>query len=172
MRKYYAFIFFFVSILAIHAQKNLQFRHINTKGYSVRAVYRDTNGIVWLGTSSGILSMPQLESRNPGSYQRLSSDINMSVNKITGDSEGGLWIKTIDNDVYYYHPQRNEFVEDVPAMFAKRNIKVWKEFDVNADEEGHTLATKDNKLYWLDQKDRKSDKSFYRSRRVYYRCLP
>ncbi len=152
MRKYYALIFFFVSFLSIHAQKNLQFRHINTKGYSVRAVYRDTNGIVWLGTSSGILSMPQLESRNPGSYQRLSSDINMSVNKITGDSEGGLWIKTIDNDVYYYHPQRNEFVEDVPAVFAKRNIKVWKEFDVNADEEGHTLATKDNKLYWLDQK--------------------
>lgn len=152
MRKYYALVILFVIVLSIHAQKNPQFHHINTKGYSVRAVYRDTNGIVWLGTSSGILSLPQLESRNPGGYQRLSSNINMSVNKMTGDSEGGLWIKTIDNDVYYYHPQRNEFVEDVPSLLAKRDIKVWKEFDVNTDEEGHMLITKDNKLYWLDQK--------------------
>ncbi|MBO5579111.1 MAG: hypothetical protein J5952_01645 [Prevotella sp.] len=103
MRKYYALMILFVSVLSIYAQKNLQFHHINTKGYSVRAVYRDINGIVWLGTSSGILSLPQLESRNPGGYQRLSSDISMSVNKVTGDSEGGLWIKTIDNDVYYYN---------------------------------------------------------------------
>ena len=152
MRKYYVLIILFVSVLSIYAQKNLQFHHINTKGYSVRAVYRDINGIVWLGTSSGILSLPQLESRNPGGYQRWSSNINMSVNKVTGDSEGGLWIKTIDNDVYYYHPQRNEFVEDVPAMLAKRYIKIWKEFDVIADKEGHTLATKDNNLYWWDQK--------------------
>ncbi|MBP3775431.1 MAG: response regulator [Prevotella sp.] len=152
MRKYYALMILFVSVLSIYAQKNLQFHHINTKGYSVRAVYRDINGIVWLGTSSGILSLPQLESRNPEGYQRLSSDISMSVNKVTGDSEGGLWIKTIDNDVYYYHPQRNEFVKDVPAMFVRRDIKVWKDFDVNADKEGHTLVTKDNNLFWLDQK--------------------
>ena len=152
MRKYYALMILFVSVLSIYAQKNLQFHHINTKGYSVRVVYRDINGIVWLGTSSGILSLPQLESRNPEGYQRLSSDISMSVNKVTGDSEGGLWIKTIDNDVYYYHPQRNEFVKDVPAMFVRRDIKVWKEFDVNADKEGYTLTTKDNNLFWLDQK--------------------
>ena len=152
MRKYYALMILLVGVLSIHAQKHLQFHHINTKGYHVRAVYRDINGIVWLGTSSGILSLPQLESRNPGGYLRLSSDINMSVNKITGDSGGGLWVKTIDNDVYYYHPQRNEFVEDVPAMLAKRDINVWKEFDVTADKEGHTLATKDDQLFWVDQK--------------------
>lgn len=58
MRNYYALVILFVIVLSIHAQKNPQFHHINTKGYSVRAVYRDTNGIVWLGTSSGILSLP------------------------------------------------------------------------------------------------------------------
>ena len=50
--------------------QELSFQHINTKGYTVKTIYRDVHGIVWLGTSSGLVSLPQLESQHPERYVR------------------------------------------------------------------------------------------------------
>ncbi len=133
--------------VSAQVREQLQLHHINTKGYAVRVCYRDVNGIMWLGTTSGLLSLPQLDSRNPSGYHRYLGDVNMSIKKISGDGEGRLWIKTIYNDNYFYDPQRNEFVEDTPAMLSKVGVDVSHEFTVLTDSKDNTLIWKDDKLY-------------------------
>ena len=131
------------------ANKQIQLHHVNTKGYAVRVCYRDVNGIMWLGTTSGLLSLPQLQSRNPAAYQRSLGNVNMSIKKICGDQQGRLWIKTIYNDNYFYDPQHDRFVEDTPAMLAEKGASVSSEFYVFTDHDDNTWIWKENRLYWL-----------------------
>ncbi len=144
------FILLCCATLSLSAQQKIQLHHFNTKGYVVKAIYGDTNGIIWLGTSNGLFSLPQLSSRNPGAYQRPFTDINTSFNMVNGDHEGRLWIKNATNDIFRYDPHSNEFVKDTEALLASMGIKVWKEFTLQADEEGNIWVMKDNHLYWLD----------------------
>lgn len=75
---------------SVKAGERIQLHHINTKGYAVRVVYRDMNGIIWFGTTSGLLSLPQLESHNPSGYHRNLGNVNMSIKRINGDSQWEL----------------------------------------------------------------------------------
>lgn len=130
------------------AQNNFRFSHVNTKGHVVKALETDVNGIVWLGTTSGLLSLAQLQSTYPSAYQRPFNNANMSIKAMSGDSKGGLWIKTLYNDVFYYDPQHNEFVEDTAQKLSQRGIQVEREFTTIADHEGNTWIWKNNRLYW------------------------
>lgn len=143
-------IILFVSLWAppLAAQEQIRFYHLNTKGYNIRDVYCDVNGIIWLGTTSGLISLPQLESNTPSAYQRPFADFNMSIRKISGDSKGGLWLKTLYNDVFYYNPMHNEFVKDTPKMLSEKGIEVEREFSVQTDVNGNTWIWTGNKLYW------------------------
>lgn len=152
-------IILFVSLWAppLAAQEQIRFYHLNTKGYIIREVFCDVNGIIWLGTTSGLLSLPQLESSNPSAYQRPFADFNMSIRKISGDNKGGLWLKTLYNDVFYYNPMRNEFVKNTPMMLSDKGIEVEREFSVQADINGNTWTWTGNKLYWEKTQGDKSD---------------
>ena len=143
-------ILLFCATLSLSAQQKIQLHHINTKGNVVKAIYGDKNGIIWLGTSSGLFSLPQLFSRNPSAYQRPFQNIPTRFNTVCGDHEGRLWIKNTANDIYRYDPRCNEFVKDTGALLGEYGIKVWKEYAVQADEEGNIWVMKDNHLYWLD----------------------
>jgi len=144
-------------VLPLTAQEQIRFYHLNTKGYIIREVFCDVNGIIWLGTTSGLLSLPQLESSNPSAYQRPFADFNMSIRKISGDNKGGLWLKTLYNDVFYYNPMRNEFVKNTPMMLSEKGIEVEREFSVQADINGNTWTWTGNKLYWEKTQGDKSD---------------
>lgn len=133
------------------ASEQILLHHINTKGYAVRMVHRDVNGIVWLGTTSGLLSLPQLESRNPSGYHRNLGHANMSIKRISGDSQGRMWIKSIYNENYLYNPLRNELVEDTPTMLAGKGIDVTSEFTVQTDKDDRLWIWKDNRLYCLEK---------------------
>lgn len=139
------------------AQEQFRFYHLNTKGYSIRDVYCDVNGIIWLGTISGLISLPQMESNSPSAYQRPFANFNMSIRKISGDNKEGLWLKTLYNDVFYYNPTNNEFVEKTSGMLASKGIDVSREFSVQADVEGNMWVWKENKLYWEDGSHGKLD---------------
>ena len=70
MRRLFDLILSLLLCHTVSAQQQFQFHHINTKGNVVKAVYGDANGIIWLGTTSGLFSLPQLESRLPYSHHR------------------------------------------------------------------------------------------------------
>lgn len=76
--------------LSIFAQTNISLQHIDTKGYAVRVVFKDANNIMWLGTTSGLLSFPQLNSNEPNEYKRHIGNLNMSIKSINGDNKGCL----------------------------------------------------------------------------------
>lgn len=140
------------------AVEKIQLHYINTKGNAVRVVYRDVNGVVWLGTTSGLLSLPQLESSNPSGYLRNLGNVNMSIKRISGDSQGQLWIKTIYNDNFLYAPQRNEFVEKTSEMLAPKGIDMVGEYTVLADSSDSTLVWTSNILYWLKKDASKAER--------------
>lgn len=143
-------LIFSLVTLPLWAQSDIQFHHIRTKGNVVKAVYSDVNGIVWLGTSSGLFSLPQLESRNPNAYQRPFPDVNTCIKSVTGDDQGRLWINTLFSNVFVYDPQCSEFTEDVRSLLDSRGIRVEGNFSVAADEDGNWWAMEANNLYWLD----------------------
>lgn len=133
--------------LSIFAQTNISLQHIDTKGYAVRVVFKDANNIMWLGTTSGLLSFPQLNSSEPNEYKRHIGNLNMSIKSINGDNKGCLWIKTIYNYNYYYDPQTNLFIEDTPTMLSSKGIHINSEFTTLSNKDGNTYIWTDNCLY-------------------------
>lgn len=143
-------ILFFSALSSLSAQQKIQLHHVNTKGNVVKAIYSDANGIIWLGTSSGLFSLPQMLTRTPNTYHRPFTDVNISFNMLSGDQDGRLWIKNASNDMYRYDPHRNEFIKNTQSLLESLGVKVWKEFVVQADEEGNLWVIKDYLLHWLD----------------------
>lgn len=143
---------FFSSLTMKGQDDNRLFHHVNTKGYIINCMCRDVNGIVWLGTSSGLLSLPQLESRKPSTYHRPFTGIDASIGNISSDPDGRLWMKTLESDMMLYDPRKNEFVEDVATVLSKHGIQVSKDFTAKATNDGTVWVWKANRLYVLDKK--------------------
>ncbi|MBQ8938327.1 MAG: response regulator [Bacteroidaceae bacterium] len=132
------------------AQDELQLRHIRTKGNVVKVVCSDAQGIVWLGTSSGLFSLPQLESRNPDSYQRPFPEANTSITRLCCDEQGRLWIRTLMGKVFLYDPQHSQLTEDTQTLLASRGIPVRGDFHIITDEDGNWWVAESNQLHWLE----------------------
>lgn len=108
---------------------------------------RDADGILWLATSSGLVSLPQMESRNPTAYQRDFTELSTSIEHIWPDSQGRLWMKTLNRDVIMYKPRSNEFLFDTSAYLKSMGVDVVKEFCILADLDGHCWAGKEHRIY-------------------------
>ena len=119
-------ILFLLICHTLQAQQHFQFHHINTKGNVVNAVYGDKKGIVWLGTTSGLFSLPQLESRLPNSYHRAFPKVNASIISISGDDKGRLLLTTHFKERYIYDPQRNEFTPDNSSSVQSTPEVTWQ----------------------------------------------
>lgn len=147
MRRIILFIAFILTI-ALHAQELLEphFQHINTKGHIVKAFARDRDGVMWLGTSSGLLSLPQLESRAPQAYDRAYADLNVSIRSISSDSLGYLWVMTQANDNLRYVPSTNHCERMDTATFLRHGAPYYKEFRVLADCQGWGWLWKEDVL--------------------------
>ena len=134
--------------------QELSFQHINTKGYTVKTIYRDVHGIVWLGTSSGLVSLPQLESQHPERYVRRHEATNTSISLISGDDKGQLWLRTNYSDMFLYNPQTDSLTEATGKFFEPWGITIWKDFSVGSDEEHTTWIWKDDYLLAYDRNTR------------------
>lgn len=133
-----------------NAQESLSFHHINTKGYSVQSIYRDVHGIVWLGTSAGLVSLPQLESSRPERYVRRYEEMNTSITLVTGDNKGNLWLKTNYSDMLFYNPQTDEMAVATGQYFEAWGVNIRKDFSVSAYKDCITLIWKENYLLVQD----------------------
>lgn len=69
----------------------------------VRALSRDVNGNVWVGTGNGLSIMNLTD----GSFSDIRS--NVSVKDIFNDSAGNVWLGTYYGGVWYCHPGRSFF---------------------------------------------------------------
>lgn len=75
----------------------------------IRAIYEDTQGLLWLGTDGGgiIFFDPQKKSyvHHPGGI--LERTLPNRVFAITADNTGNVWLGTYSHGVYIYSPQNN-----------------------------------------------------------------
>lgn len=158
---YFIVAFIYCFTICCQADPHISLHHIDTKGNEIHAICSDSNGIIWLGTSSGLLSLPQLESNAPGAYDRPMEGVNKSLNIVSADRRGCLWIKNNDNDVFIYDPHNNIFTENVSSFLERMGIDICKEFSINTDLQGNPLLIKGNRiLRILQEADRTTTETY------------
>ena len=158
MKRYIAkliVLLFCMVTIPVQAEETLYFDYIDTKGYEVFCVFRDTDGIVWLGTSNGLISYSQLEGNFPFSYIRhpLLNDI---IKRIDQDNLGRLWLETQSLDVLVYNPRTNQLISSVDNHLRSKDIYVGNRFAHKADEQGRVWIGFQNKVYLCDFKKGKT----------------
>jgi len=75
---------------------------------SVRCVYFDSKGFLWIGTEEGLA---RFDGEEFIKYSRSTSSTNLSGSVITDieeDEEGNLWLATQDGGICHFNPQTNE----------------------------------------------------------------
>lgn len=154
--------FAFGLLTGASAQEGIWFRHIDTKGYEIRTAFRDAKGVLWLGTSSGLVSLPQLMSRAPNAYQRHFTELNRAIDFICGDSLGRLTMKTQNRDVIMYDPQHHQYVFDMTSMLEQEGIHISKDFSMLTDDFSRRWFWKDDKL-WLPANKSENSRPLVRS---------
>ena len=110
---------------AINASE-LFLKHLDTgNGLSnnkINAIYRDSDGFIWIGTSSGLcrydgysfkIYHPDTPSNLPinGSY----------IEEIQEDADGNLWVRS-GGDYYIYIPGHDNLENDVPRRMAELGL--------------------------------------------------
>ena len=135
-------------------QEDLRFYHIPTKGYRVKTIYRDDHNFLWVGSSYGLFTLPQLESRNPNGYNRQHPDMQTGIDGIFEAGDGWLWLITHHAKVIMYHPEHNEMNADVAGHLEKRGVKLDADEDFSIyiiKENGDCVVWQANQLYVLNQ---------------------
>ena len=102
-------------------EKYPHFEHIDTRGHAVHSICRDSEGIVWVGTTNGLTTLAQLQSSNPFSYIRHDA-LNQLIIVIKKDNVGRLWLRTHANQILVYDPHRNHLITDVRAYLKGLNL--------------------------------------------------
>lgn len=131
------------------AQENYSFRHLNTKGHVIQSIYRDTNGILWFGTSSGLLNLPQMVSQSSRNNIRKHPHLDRSMRFLSGDANGNIWIRTLENDIYLYNPINGEFIVHPEQKLQEKGVNVSKMYWVKA-QNGTIWVVKNSNIYILN----------------------
>ena len=148
LRKALIIIFLLMSGVAtwsLRAQHYL-FSHINKENSglsydSVREIYQDSRGFVWIGTYKGLSRYDGVRFKN---YDRddfgVSSDF---INVIREDLDGNLWIGT-DNGVVIYNPVSDAFM----------SLKAFLGADVNVPDDRIFAIERNSKgVMWISSRD-------------------
>ena len=78
----------------------------------ITSLYEDNLGQIWIGTDVGLyVYCPQMEKvRHFTLISNSNIDIDCTVNLITGDQKGGIWVVTQTRGIFYYNPQDSQLV--------------------------------------------------------------
>ena len=97
--------------MSIQAQLLLPFsHHIKTGNKTVFCIMKDADGILWVGTSLGLMTSAQLVADN--GYVR-HPQLNNVIQGIQQDNLKRLWLRTQSNSYMIYTPRTNELIPDV-----------------------------------------------------------
>ena len=137
--------------LCIEAQK---FDYIDTKGYTIHSVFRDSRDILWLGTNDGIMTYAQLLSQTPNGYQR-NPQLNGIIVNIEEDKLGRLLLQVQSNKYMIYDPKTNKLILQVDQYLQHEGIPVKYDFSLSADTQGNYWVGGKRELYVFNPQTRK-----------------
>ena len=127
------------------------FQRVDTKSVSVYSLFKDHKGLLWAGTSKGLMSYPQLLSSTPTAYKR-PHDLSIIIKQIREDNMGRLWLRTQANHALIYNPEDNSIITDVEHYLQAKGLRLWYEFRLETDRLGRLWFYKDNTLTVYDFK--------------------
>ena len=91
----------------------------------ITSLYEDNLGQIWIGTDVGLyVYCPQMEKvRHFTLISNPNIDIDCTVNLITGDQKGGIWVVTQTRGIFYYNPaDRHSMVPKKVGMGTTMNL--------------------------------------------------
>lgn len=145
--------------MASHAvYGDILYQRVDTRALSVYSLYKDHTGLLWVGTSKGLMTYPQLLSSMPTAYKR-PHELSIIISQIREDNLGRLWLRSQANHALIYDPRTNALISDVEKYLQGFGLKLWYEFLMETDDKGRVWFYKDNKLTVYDFKNNR--RAFY-----------
>lgn len=148
------FLFMFLLLccpLTVLAQK---FDYIDTKGYTIHSILKDSRGILWLGTNDGIMTYAQLLSQTPNGFIR-NPQLNGIIVKIEEDKMGRLLLRAQSNKYMIYNPKDNRLIKKVDEYLHQAGIPIEYDFNISIDPQGNYWLGGKHDLYIFDPATRK-----------------
>lgn len=110
----------------------------------ITSLYEDNLGQIWIGTDVGLyVYCPQMEKvRHFTLISNPNIDIDCTVNLITGDQKGGIWVVTQTRGIFYYNPQDSQLVNYQSDGSGTLNLKTSGQLYFDSDD-----------VCWLDIRD-------------------
>ena len=124
-----------------------QIEHIDTRSYTVHSIFKDRDGVVWLGTERGLITYSQLFVSTSYAYVR-HPEMQDIIDRISQDNAGRLWLATQANRYMCYNPADNSLINDVDNYFMQLGIGVENSMRVSVDGGGR-LWIYNNKALWV-----------------------
>lgn len=148
------FLFIFLMLLCPLAVLAQKFDYIDTKGYSIHSILKDSRGILWLGTNDGIMTYAQLLSQTPNGFIR-NPQLNGIIVKIEEDKMGRLLLRAQSNKYMIYNPKDNRLIKDVDIYLHEAGIPIEYDFNISIDPQGNYWLGGKHDLYIFDPATRK-----------------
>lgn len=145
------FLWFILFSVAVSAQQQHHYEHVSTRGYNVHSIYKDTEGIVWIGTSDGLFTYAQLSSQSPLFYKR-SPALENIVTNIQEDNLHRLWLRLQLGAYLVYTPHTNQVITDTEDYLRQQGIQAAQNFSASIDETGRVWIFQQDKVYVRDFK--------------------
>lgn len=153
-RSLYIQLFLSISLLLlpymVSAKLVLPFsHHIETGNKTVFCMMKDADGILWVGTSLGLMTSAQLVADNGYVRHPLLNNI---IQDIQQDNLHRLWLKTQSNGYLIYSPRTNDLIPDVRTYLQKKGLHIQGDMRVELDVEGKAWAYAGRQIWIYDSK--------------------
>ena len=123
--------------------------HIKTGNKTVFCMMKDADGIIWVGTSLGLMTSAQLVADN--GYVRY-PQLNNVIRGIQQDNLKRLWLRTQSNTYMIYSPRTNELIPDVRAYLRGKGFPIPGDLRVELDVYGKAWAYDGYHVWIYDSK--------------------
>lgn len=148
------FLFLFLQLCCPLTGIAQKFDYIDTKGYTIHSILKDSRGILWLGTNDGIMTYAQLLSQTPNGFLR-NPQLNGIIVKIEEDKMGRLLLRAQSNKYMIYNPKDNRLINKVDEYLHQAGIPIEYDFNISIDAQGNYWLGGKHDLYIFDPATRK-----------------
>ncbi len=140
------------------AQSSHAFRHLNTNdglsNTNVKAILRDTQGFLWVGTESGL---NRYDGYGFKVYTMHSTKTDALIsNDVLGlqeDGLGNIWVK-LQNTYMLYSRDKDCFISDISSFLKKIDIQADKDCVVYVDKKQNLWILNKKKIFFYNVKKR------------------
>lgn len=127
---------------------------------SIKSIFRDRQGGMWIGTYWGGANYYHPLHRRFGTIMRMPSGIPLNdniINCISEDSDGSLWIGTNHGGINHYSPEGNNNTSEtyIPAPLTKNNSNDIKVIHIDPDGRHIYCGSHGSGLIIIDKQDKK-----------------